>query len=120
MNVETKFIVTLILKMNKYIKSDIEQGISFLRVAVNNALSDLEEEREKEINFNNPVPLSLVIEEAANRGWEDDHDDDWTNGWEIDYTFRMIRPDMTEKNKCLLIWGSLFYGNTSLSMEYYE
>ena len=47
--------------MNKYIKSDVEQGISLLKVAINNALFDLEEGNEKEIHFGFPIPLQLII-----------------------------------------------------------
>ena len=97
--------------MNKYIKTDIEQGISFLKVAINNALSDLEEGREKEIRFETDLPLQLIIQCAEERGWEDDHEDDWTNGWELDYFYRMTNPNI--KDKCLGIGGSLLCGNNT-------
>jgi hypothetical protein len=103
--------------MNKYIKSDIQQGMTFLKIAVTNALSDLENGREKEIRFEFSIPLQLIIQCAEERGWEDDHDDDWTNGWEVDYCYRMIHPDM--EDKCLHIDGSLLYGNTSLRIDSY-
>ena len=103
--------------MNKYIKTDIEQGINFLKVAINNALSDLEEGREKEIHFEASLPLQLIIQCAESRGWKDDHEDDWINGWEVDYYYRMIHPDI--KDKCLHIDGSLLCGNTSLSIDSY-
>lgn len=97
--------------MNKYIKTDIEQGMSFLKVAINNALADLEEGREKEIRFEASLPLQLIIHCAEERGWKDDHEDDWTNGWEVDYCYRMIHPDI--KDKCLNIGGSLLCGNNT-------
>ena len=98
--------------MNKYIKTDIEQGISFLRVAINNALADLEEGREKEIHFETSLPLQLIIQCAENRGWEEDMDDwDWTNGWEVDYWYYMKFPN---KNIRLMISGALLEGNTQL------
>ena len=103
--------------MNKYIKSDIEQGISFLKIAINNALSDLEEGREKEIRFEVPLPLQLIIKCAEERGWEDDNEDDWTNGWEVDYFYRMINPNI--KDKCLGIGGSLLCGNTHIYLDSY-
>ena len=103
--------------MNKYIKTDIEQGINFLKVAINNALSDLEEGREKEIHFEASLPLQLIIQCAESRGWKDDHEDDWINGWEVDYYYRMIHPDI--KDKCLHIGGSLLCGNTQLSIDSY-
>ena len=101
--------------MNKYIKIDIEQGISFLKVAINNALSDLEEGREKEIRFETSLPLQLIIQCAEKRGWEEDMVDwDWTNGWEVDYWYYM---KFSNKNIRLMISGSLLEGNTKLITE---
>jgi hypothetical protein len=101
--------------MNKYIKTDIEQGISFLKVAINNALADLEEGREKEINFEVSLPLQLIIKCAESRGWEEDMDGwDWTNGWQVDYWYYMKFPN---KNIRLMISGSLLEGNTSLIID---
>ena len=101
--------------MNKYIKIDIEQGISFLKVAINNALSDLEEGREKEIRFETSLPLQLIIQCAEKRGWEEDMIDwDWTNGWQVDYWYYM---KFSNKNIRLMISGSLLEGNTKLITE---
>ena len=103
--------------MNKYIKTDVEQAMTLLEVAINNALSDLEEGREKEIRFETSLPLQLIIQCAESRGWEDDHEDDWTNGWEVDYCYRMIHPDI--EDKCLHINGSLLCGNTHIYIDSY-
>ena len=103
--------------MNKYIKTDIEQGIQYLKAGIMNALVDLESGEEKGIRFETSLPLRLIIKCAEERGWEDDHEDDWTNGWEVDYCYRMIHPDI--KDKCLHIDGSLLCGNTSLSIDSY-
>ena len=103
--------------MYKYIKTDIEQGISFLKVAINNALSDLEEGREKEIQFETDLPLQLIIKCAEDRGWKDDHEDDWTNGWEVDYSYRMINPNI--EDKYLGISGSLLCGGTHIYIDSY-
>ena len=100
--------------MNKYIKTDIEQGIQYLKVAINNALADLEEGREKEIRFETSIPLQLIIHCAEERGWENNPIDDWTNGWEVDYWYRMIHPN---RKDYLSINGSLLCGNTSLEIE---
>lgn len=100
--------------MNKYIKTDIEQAMILLKIAINNALSDLETGEEKEICFGCALPLQLIIQCAEDRGWEDDHDDDWTNGWEYDYWYRMISPD---EKKYLNISGSLLNGNTSINIS---
>jgi hypothetical protein len=103
--------------MNKYIKTDIEQGITFLKVAINNALADLEEGREKEIYFETSLPLYLIIQCAESRGWVDDHEDDWINGWEVDYFYRMVNPNI--KDKCLGISGSLLCGTTHIYLDSY-
>lgn len=103
--------------MNKYIKTDVEQAMTLLKIAINNALSDLETGEEKEIRFGCALPLSLIIQCAESRGWEDDHDDDWTNGWEVDYSYRMINPNI--KDKCLGISGSLLCGNTHIYLDSY-
>lgn len=100
--------------MNKYIKTDIEQGIQYLKVGIMNALADLEEGKEKEIRFENPIPLQLIIHCAEERGWESNPIDDWTNGWEVDYWYRMIHPN---RKDYLSINGSLLCGNTSLEIE---
>lgn len=100
--------------MNKYIKTDIEQGIQYLKVGIMNALSDLENGEEKEIRFEFPIPLQLIMQCAEERGWEHDLLDDWTNGWEVDYWYPMISSD---KKKRLSINGSLLSGNTSIEIE---
>jgi hypothetical protein len=100
--------------MNKYIKTDIEQGIQYLKVGIMNALSDLENEKEKEIRFGTPIPLQLIIHCAEERGWESNPIDDWTNGWEVDYWYRMIHPN---RKDYLSINGSLLCGNTSLGIR---
>ena len=98
--------------MNKYIKTDIQQGITFLRIAINNALSDIESGEEKEIRLEAPIALQLIIECAEERGWEEDMDDwDWTNGWEVDYWYKMIHPD---KNIRLSVSGSLIGGYSTI------
>ena len=103
--------------MNKYIKTDIEQGMSFLKVAINNALSDLENGREQEINFDVSLPLQLILQCAKERDWFDDHSDEWTNGWQVDYWYRMMHPNRVDY---LHINGSLLDGNTTISISIYE
>ena len=103
--------------MNKYIKTDIEQAFILLKTAIMNALSDLEIGVEKEIRFKLPIPLQLIIKCAEERGWEDDHDNDWINGYELDYFYRMTNPNI--KDKCLRINGSLLYGDTHIYLDSY-
>ena len=101
--------------MNKYIKSDIEQGIQYLKVGIMNALSDIESGEEKEIQFETSISLQLIIKCAEERGWEEDMDDwDWTNGWQVDYWYYMKFPN---KNIRLMISGSLLEGNTELIID---
>ena len=100
--------------MNKYIKSDIQQGLTFFKIAITNALSDLESGREKEIQFETSLPLQLIIQCAEERGWEDDHEDDLTNGWEYDYWYRMKSSD---GKKHLNIEGSLLCGSSFINIE---
>ena len=103
--------------MNKYIKTDVEQGMTFLKAAIMNALSDLETGVEKEIRFEVSLPLQLIIKCAEERGWKEymeDHWDYWTNGWQVDYWYYMKFPN---KNICLMISGSLLEGNTKLIID---
>ena len=101
--------------MNRYIKSDITHGIKYLKVGIMNALNDLEIGEEKEINFEAPIPLQLIIKRAEERGWKENMDDwDWTNGWEIDYWYYM---KLSNKNIRLMISGSLLEGSTKLIID---
>lgn len=101
--------------MNKYIKSDIEQGLQYLKIGIMNAFADIESGREKEIQFEIDLPLQLIIKCAEERGWEEDMDDwDWTNGWEVDYWYYMKFPN---KNIRLMISGSLLEGSTKLIID---
>ena len=107
----------VILKMNKYIKIDVEQGMTFLKAAIMNALSDLETGVEKEIHFEVSLPLQLIIKCAEERGWKEDmegDDWDWTNGWQVDYFYYTKFPN---ENIRLMISGSLLEGNTSLIID---
>lgn len=101
--------------MNKFIKSDIEQGLQYLKTGIMNALADIESGREKEIQFETDLPLQLIIKCAEERGWKEDMDDwDWTNGWEVDYWY-YVR--FSNKNIRLMISGSLLEGNTKLIID---
>jgi hypothetical protein len=89
--------------MNKYIKTDIEQGLKYLKTGIMNALADIESGKEDEIILGDYVPFSLVVHCARQRGWTDDENqscDDWTNGWEIDCWWYMYTPD-GRKNVCI-------------------
>lgn len=81
--------------MNKYIETDIEQGLKYLKTAIMNTLADIESGEEDEITLKGPIALKLVIDCAEERGWvtDPDMDWDWTNGWQIDYWYWMLTPD---------------------------
>ena len=101
--------------MNKYIKTDIEQGIQYLKTGIMNALADIESGEEKEIQFETSLPLQLIIQCAEERGWEENMVDwDWTNGWQVDYWYYM---KFSNKNIRLMISGSLLEGSTKLITE---
>lgn len=95
--------------MNKYIESDIEQGLKYLKVGVMNALADIEFGEENEIRLKGPVALKFIIDCAKERGWKEDPDMDWdwTNGWQVDYFYYMITPN----KKRVAIYGSLLEGD---------
>jgi hypothetical protein len=81
--------------MNKYIKTDIEQGLKYLKTGIMNALADIESGKEDEIILGDYVPFSLVVNCAKQRGWitDEQQSDDWTNGWEVDCWWYMYTPD---------------------------
>ncbi len=91
--------------MNKYIKTDIETGLSYLRLGIMNALSAIEEGEATEITLGHHVPFSLVVKCATSRGWvaEDKLDYD---GWEINCVYFMVTPT----NKHAIIESSLWNG----------
>lgn len=97
--------------MDKYIKSDIEQGIKYLKTGIMNALVNIEKGTETSIILGDYVPFSLVIECAEERGWrpwEDDSSDDFdTNGWEVDCWYNMCLPNSETK---VTISGCLWKG----------
>lgn len=104
--------------MNKYIKSDIEQGLQYLRTGIMNALADIESGEEDGISLDGPIALSFIIKCAKERGWEEDPDMDWdwTNGWEVDYFYYMITPN----NKLVGIYGSLLESTHTNIEVYYD
>ena len=93
--------------MNKYIKTDIEQGLQYLKTAIMNALADIES-GEEEIILGEFVPFSLVVKCAEERGWKEDPNMDWnwTNGWEVDCWYSMY----TSSNKKVCIESCLWKG----------
>lgn len=93
---------------SKFIKTDIEQGLKYLKVGIMNALAEIESGASEDITLDGPIALKLIIDCAEERGWKEDPnmDWDWTNGWEVDYTYYMITP----KDQLIAINGSLLCG----------
>lgn len=76
--------------VTKYIKSDIESGLGYLKSAIMNSLAYIEKGGE-EIILGKHVPFSLVVECAENRGWIEDNRFDFDyDGWEINCVYFMI------------------------------
>lgn len=96
--------------MNKYIKTDIEQGLKYLKTGIMNALADVEN-GEQEVILGEYVPFSLVVECAEERGWQpwtDELDNDFdTNGWEVDCWYTMRLPNTEIK---VTIYSCLWEG----------
>jgi len=102
--------------MNKFIKTDIEQGIKYLKTGIMNALSDIESGEIEEIVLEGPIALKFIINCAEERGWKTDPDMDWdwTNGWQIDYWYYMI----TNNGKSVRIAGSILESdNVTLTLK---
>ena len=98
--------------MNKFIKHDIENAISLLKIAINNALSDIESGEEDEINLGDYVPFSLVRQCVEDRGYLCDNNKSFdTNGWDCDCWYYVIDPK-NEKHIC--IQGNLWYGTLKI------
>jgi hypothetical protein len=95
--------------MNKYIKTDIEQGIQYLKIGIMNAFSDLESGEVDEINLGNFIPFSLIRKCAEERGYQET-DEFETNGWDCDCWYYVQR----EHGKRICIEGNLWYGTSNL------
>ena len=96
--------------INKFIKTDIEQGLQYLKTGIMNALADIES-GEKEIILGDFVPFSLIVKCAEERGWRswtDDLSEDFdTNGWEADCWYTMRLPNTEIK---VTIYSCLWEG----------
>ena len=105
--------------MNALINSDIANAMVLLRAAINNAMDAIEKSEVEKIVLGDHVPFSLVVEIAESRGWKSDnyHNDDFTNGWEVDCWYYMWTPD----NKYVMISSCLWKGQkTSISADDYN
>lgn len=94
--------------MNKYIKTDIEQAITLMKVAIMNALHDIESGEETTINLGPNISWNLFYECLLESDWKNNEDFDPmdTNGWEVDFWTHWVTPS----KKKVLITGSLYCG----------
>lgn len=95
--------------MNKYIKTDIEQGVQYLKTGIMNALSDIESGNEREIELGDFIPFSLIRQCVEERGYKE-VDEFETNGWDIDCWYHVIGPNNTK----ICIESNLWYGSSRL------
>lgn len=95
--------------MNKYIKTDIEQGLQYLKTGIMNAFSDIESGEVNEIELGDYIPFSLVRKCAEERGYQETEDFD-TNGWDCDCWYYVQRPNQ----KRICIQSNLWYGTSKL------
>lgn len=93
--------------MNKFIKTDIEQGVQYLKTGIMNVLTDIENGEIDEIDLDSAISLSFIIKCAEERGWRESpymNWDNFTNELEDDdFLYAMITPN----NKYIDICGSL-------------
>ena len=92
--------------MNKYIKTDIEQGLQYLKIGIMNAFSEIESGNTNSIELGNFIPFSLIRKCAEERGYQETEDFD-TNGWDLDsdYWYYIEKP-----NQKICIEGNFYYG----------
>lgn len=90
--------------MNKYIKTDLEQATSYMRIAILNALHDIDSGEEIEIDLGPNISWNLFNDCLNEEGWKEGDFD--TNGWEIDFWMNWTSPS----GKYCLIQGSLWCG----------
>ena len=110
MNVENLFIIVMIeivelthmnqnVIMNKYIKTDIEQGLKYLKTGIMNSLAAIEN-GEKELILGDYVPFSLVIKCAEKRGWIESEHCSFDIGNDTDCWYYMKLPN-SELEVCI-------------------
>ena len=92
--------------MNKYIKTDIEQGLQYLKIGIMNAFSDIESGEVDEIEFGDYIPFSLIRQCAEERGYEE-ADEFETNGWDCWYYVQ-------REDHEICIQSNLWYGTSKL------
>ena len=101
--------------MNKFIKHDIDNALSLLKVAINNALSDIESGEEDEIVLGGYIPFSLVRQCVEDRGYLYDNNKKPFVSIEWDYWYYATNP---ENGKYICIQGNFWYGTLKIWVVY--
>lgn len=97
--------------MSKFIKTDIEQGLQYLKTGIMNALASIEN-GEKEIILGDYIPFSLIRQCAEERGYPESEDFDVV-GWDCDCWYHITSPF----GKDICIQGNLWYGTSKIWVE---
>lgn len=102
--------------MNKYIKTDLEQAVSYMKTAIMNTLHDIDSGEEEEIDLGPNLSWNLFNNCLEEAGWEHDDTCDWDpNGWQVDFWDYWFSPS----GKFCCIQGSLWDGlNYKISVNH--
>lgn len=95
--------------MNKYIKTDIEQGLQYLKIGIMNALDSIENGEKKEIILGNYIPFSLIRLCTEERGYSES-DNFIINRWDCDCLYYITSPS----GKDICIQSNLWYGTSKI------
>lgn len=93
--------------MNKYIKYDLEDAATQMRVGIMNALHAIDSRECEEISLGSYISGALLLECLEDAKWDDEDADLDSNGWEHDFWWNGWK---TPSGVTVNIRGSLFYG----------
>lgn len=118
MNMEkiiTPFYLMKEIKMNTFIKTDIENAVILMKAAIMNALHDIDMGVEKEIVLGPNISWNLFYTCLEEADWKVEDLDQWwdPNGWEVDFWCPVISPS----GKSCIIDGSLWGQNYSIRIN---
>lgn len=71
--------------MNKYIESDISDGIKSIKIGLMNAIGDVLRDEIDEIIFKKHIPVSLVLECCKEFKIPKDNYNEYLSNWKIEY-----------------------------------
>lgn len=93
--------------MNKYIKSDINNGLTLLRVAIANIVKDILDGEETTLTFEEPLPFPLILEYLKSIGLTCDF---YNSG---NYVFI----EGINQNTVIKVQHDIYFGTTIFSKE---